>query len=258
MISTVDAPTIGLRYQILDKLGAGSMGVVYRAYDRLTARQVALKKVIPPRSGGHASDELRLSLAHEFQALASLRHPHIVTVLDYGFDAENLPYFIMELVENARTIREAARGQPLTFKVDLLIQMLQALAYLHRRGIVHRDLKPGNILVTDGQLKVLDFGLAAAQGKSSGSVGTLRSMAPEVLIGRPADVSADLYAVGVIAFELFTGHHPFSIDVGDESVTLDLKQLISHTMRTPPDALTAKLDTSLAQILNLPLPKNPT
>src|SRR5579859_772141 len=91
--------TVGLRYQILGKLGAGSMGTVYCAYDRLSGNQVALKKVVGPDrdrdrdNGARNGHDLRLVLAHEFQALASLRHPHIVTVLDYGFDVENSPYF---------------------------------------------------------------------------------------------------------------------------------------------------------------------
>src|SRR5262249_50078010 len=127
MISNPDTTTIGVRYHLLDPLGAGSMGHVYRALDRLTGRHVAIKKVVAI-SGSDSTiipppEDLRLALTHEFQALASLRHPYIVTVLDYGFDSDKLPYFVMELLPNARTIRDAATGQALTGKVALLMQM---------------------------------------------------------------------------------------------------------------------------------------
>src|SRR5690606_23748865 len=141
---------------------------------------------------------LRLALTREFQVLASLRHPNVVDVLDYGFDDEQRPYFTMSLIENAVSLREAGRRAPLAQKVSLLIQVLEALVYLHRRGIIHRDLKPDNALVTpDGQVRVLDFGLAIArdQGPDGVYAGTVRYMAPEVVRGEPPDEASDLYSV---------------------------------------------------------------
>ena len=107
---------------------------------------------------------LCLHLAQEFHTLAGLRHPHIVSVLDYGFARDHQPYFTMELLENARTLDESSRDQPFAVRVGLLLQVLQALYYLHWRGVLNRDLKPSNILVIQAahglQVKLLDFGLA--------------------------------------------------------------------------------------------------
>src|SRR4051812_25181035 len=140
---------ITIRYQQLELIGTGGMGTVFRAYDRLSQQYVALKRVSAPAealwfnsrlekpSTAGTNTSLRLALAYEFQTLASLRHPNIISVLDYGFDAQQVPYFTMELLEKAQTIREAAQDQPVEDKVRLLIEMLQALAYLHRRGILH-------------------------------------------------------------------------------------------------------------------------
>lgn len=161
------------------------------------------------------ADMLRLTLAREFRMLSSLRHPNIISVLDYGFDDELLPYFTMELLEGAQTILQAGRDRPLATQVDLLAQMLQALAYLHRRGVIHRDLKPGNVMVVDGRVKVLDFGVSILREREVQDgrliVGTLAYMAPELIGGAPATEASDLYAVGVIAYELFSGRYPFSM-----------------------------------------------
>jgi serine/threonine protein kinase/tetratricopeptide (TPR) repeat protein len=224
---------IGRRYIIQSPLGAGGMGAVYRATDRLTGQAVALKRVAPDDqqigSTGDSQD-YRLALAQEFKVLASLRHPHIISVLDYGFDEQRHPYFTMELLEDARPIIEAGIDLPINEKVRLLVQMLQALAYLHRRGIIHRDLKPRNVLVTGGQVKVLDFGLSIVGKQHSDDSnamtgGTLAYMAPEVLMGGDADASADLYAVGIIAYELFAGHHPFK----------DVAALVNSILYAVPD-----------------------
>lgn len=195
------------------------MGVVYRATDRLTGQIVALKQVasplhtlqLTPRPAlSLHNTNPRLALANEFQTLASLRHPHIINVLDYGFDQSDKPYFTMEYVPDSQTIVKAGQNLPLHTQVSLLIQLLQALVYLHRRHILHRDLKPANVLVHDGQVKVLDFGLSISSGESRGGTsGTLLYMAPEILQGQAASETADLYSVGVIAYELFANQHPF-------------------------------------------------
>lgn len=207
------------RYIIQDLIGEGGMGAVFRATDRLTGQTVALKHVHTATElleFNSISDELEadLALAQEFQTLATLRHPNIISVLDYGFDADRHPYFTMDLLASGRDILDAATNVEFEGKIGLLIQLLQALAYLHRRGILHRDLKPGNVLVdANGEVKVLDFGLAVArEQQSDATVGTLHYMAPEVLVGEPASRQSDLFAVGIIAFELFMGHHPFEQD----------------------------------------------
>src|SRR5579859_1878126 len=155
------------RYTLEQQLGKGAMGVVYRAFDNLERRYVALKQVeVDPLTMEMnpliVSPRYRhMLLTHEFRTLASLRHPNIVSVIDYGFSAERHPFFVMELLEHPLTIVEAADGCDTQGKVDLLIQLLQALVYLHHHRTLHRDLKPANVLVTvEGQVKVLDFGLA--------------------------------------------------------------------------------------------------
>ncbi len=230
MLQNTAPQVLGERYQLHEKLGAGGMGVVYRATDRLTHQQVALKRVqVEPLSNDSRRTglDLRLALAQEFQTLASLRHPHIINVLDYGFDQERQPYFAMELLEKPQTILVAADHKSQAEMVHMLVQALQALAYLHRRGILHRDLKPGNILVDDGQIKLLDFGLSVVQEQGQLVVGTPAYMAPEVLMGNPASEASDLYAMGVIAYELFVGRYPFN--------SSDLTGLIAAILETPPD-----------------------
>src|SRR5260221_4866692 len=147
-IANTTSELLGKRYRLLDQIGQGGMGSVFQALDRLTGQTVALKRVTAPTeqlifaSRTDASFDLRLSLAHEFRTLASLRHPNIISVLDYGFDAQEQPYFTMDLLENAQTILEAGQWQSEATKLGLFVQVLQALSYLHRRGNLHRDLNP--------------------------------------------------------------------------------------------------------------------
>lgn len=280
------AELVGKRYQIIGKIGAGGMGAVYRTLDRLTGDVVALKRVTVPeqqlvfttRAEGSMND-FRLILAQEFRLLASLRHPNVISVLDYGFEAISkedtahnrtsveeeraLPFFTMEYLQGAQSIQEAAKDQPMAVKIDLLTQMIQALAYLHRRGIIHRDLKPDNVVVItvteeDGstypQVKLLDFGLAIARqfisDKESDTVsGTLAYMAPEVLQGIPPAEPADLYAVGVIMYEIFAGEHPFDLS--------NIGRLIQDTVNTAPDMSMIDIDDRIEFILRRLLAKQP-
>ncbi len=234
------------------------MGAVYRAADRLTGHMVALKRVTTPAEqlqfASRAMDsDPRVALAQEFQMLASLRHPNIIEVLDYGFDDNRRPYFTMTLLEGAQTIVQAGQGQPLMAQVDLLLQTLQALAYLHRRGVVHRDLKPANVLVAAGRVKTLDFGLSAVSTQThediSGQLsGTIPYMAPELFQGKQGGVGADLYAVGVMAYEIFAGRHPFRID--------NLALLITDILSTPADVWTIGLNAALEKVLERLLAKS--
>ncbi len=249
--------TIGKRYVLANQLGAGGMGMVYRAADRLTGQTVALKRVANPAEQHQSisqsdSMNLRLSLAQEFKMLSSLRHPHIISVLDYGFEDQRQPFFTMELVESAQTILEAGEDQPRPVQVGLLVQMLQALVYLHRRGVVHRDLKPSNVLVSDGQVKVLDFGLSVGQEHHDATGGTtagaLAYMAPEVLTGLQISEAADLYSVGIMAYELFVGHHPFD--------TENISTLLNDILTRLPDVSVIE-DAQLATILARLLAKAP-
>ncbi|HEX2570736.1 MAG TPA: AAA family ATPase [Polyangia bacterium] len=286
------SPSVGRRYRLLEPLGRGGMGVVFKALDRLTGQRVALKRIrispatgspgrgaeplsrrvshfasestLTPRprpdaasgtEGGGAKTEptvpesLRLALAQEFRTLASLRHPHIISVLDYGFDDERQPYFTMELLEGAVRLASGPEGpegtggegipEPLPARIGLLLQVLQALTYLHRRGVLHRDLKPANILVVQSaagpQVKLLDFGLALPrrkEGDARGQVlGTVGYIAPEVVRGEPVSEAADLFSLGVVAYELLTRRHPLlprpssTLPVGEACLEFDFDGL---------------------------------
>lgn len=202
------------RYEIMDKLGQGGMGAVYRVFDRLEQTTIALKQMHTSPANLTFSIQRQyknehLALANEFKTLASLRHPHIVSVLDYGFDEQKLPYVTMTLLENADNFHDASLDKTLPEQVQITIEMLLALDYLHRRGILHRDLKPDNVMVEDGKVKVLDFGLAVMIDAAEGLSGTLAYMSPEVLKGHDATPQSDLYAVGVMLYRLVVGELPF-------------------------------------------------
>lgn len=246
------------RYALLDRLGQGGMGAVYMATDRLTGERVALKIVsldtdalqFNSRSDG---TELRVALTREFQTLASLHHPHIISVLDYGFDATHQPFFTMTLLNNPRTIVEAAQEQPLAQRVELLLQLLQALAYLHRRGVLHRDLKPDNVLIpTTGEVKVVDFGLAIENPQGRDMAGTVAYMAPEILQGQPASTASDLFAVGLMAYQLLTGQYPFEAAY--------MPQLIDELIRAPidTDLLLEMSSAALVKVVQKLTTKDPT
>ncbi|MEM8860742.1 MAG: AAA family ATPase, partial [Chloroflexota bacterium] len=185
------------------------MGIVYRATDRRTGNVVALKQVTT--SGYEDAETYRLALAREFQTLAGLRHPHIISVLDYGFDQEKQPFFTMAYLPQKQNILEAAKNKSLSHKVELIHQLLQALSYLHRRGVLHCDLKPDNVLVLNDQVRLLDFGLSTHERFTSSSIGgSLPYSAPELFEGGSLSQSADLYAVGVLFYQMVKGEHPFA------------------------------------------------
>ena len=229
------------RYRFDGKvIGRGGMGVVYRAIDRLLDNHpVAFKQVSIPvenldfsNSKGLTDEqkEVLIALNREFRVLASARHPNIISVLDYGVDKKRQPYFTMELVSGPKTFIEFGTNLPIEDKVDLLIQLLQALSYLHRRNIVHRDLKPDNVLVNkDGVLQVLDFGLAIKpeEVKQDEIAGTVAYIAPEIFKENKISPASDLFAVGLMAFELLTGQYPYN--------KVSTVQLIQDIVNKEPD-----------------------
>lgn len=200
---------------------------------------------------------LRLALSREFETLASLRHPHIIEVLDYGFDHLKQPFFTMPLLDDPKTITEAGKGWSIADKVRLLTEMLQAIAYLHHRGIIHRDLKPDNALVTqDGVVKVLDFGLAVLRDQLDRSsqdddtlVGTFAYMAPELLHGAHASEASDMYAVGMIAYELFSGEYPHKFE--------NFGELVNAVIHDEPDTDNVDVSYPLRDWLDALLVKDP-
>jgi serine/threonine protein kinase len=224
--------TVGLGWDALVTSQKRPLGSELRQSTLAQTMDGALQTIAPGQSArvhvietsGKATSALwaRMALAQEFGTLAALRHPHIISVLDYGFVKQSQPFFTMELLENAQTLGLASRELPLAQRAQLLLQLLRALSYLHRHGILHRDLKSANVMVRkEGEslsVKLLDFGLARTrshvQGRTGEIAGTLSYMAPELFQGQVASEATDLFAVGVIAYELFTGRHPF--DFGDE------------------------------------------
>lgn len=236
------------RYVIQKELGKGGMGVVYSAYDRLTQTQVALKQV----NATELDPALALALAQEFRTLSGLRHPNIVAVLDYGFDSQRFPYYTMQLLEHAQSLTDFTADFGTIGKIRLTLDILLALVYLHRHGIIHRDLKPHNVLVTqDGTVKVLDFGLAQgreAPQENNGAAGTLHYMAPELFYGSPASASSDLYAVGVILYEMITGKRPF------ENANVGL--LVNDILSSPADV--SIIPTSVVHVVERLLSKEPS
>jgi tetratricopeptide (TPR) repeat protein len=249
-------------YTLVEPLGAGGMGIVYRAIDRLRSQTVAIKRVvIPPElveltASNNFGDEYYLGLAKEFELLATLRHPNIISVYDYGFDQNRQPFLVMELIEDAEEITAPSINLTLKQKVDILIQMFEALDYLHRRGVIHSDLKPSNVLMsrTSGQeyrVRVLDFGLSLREGESDPieAGGTLNYMAPEVLQGGKVSIAADLYAGGVIAYELLAGEHPFDRD--------SLGEMIDAIMNRPVDIDSLDLPDTLKIVLYRLMARDP-
>jgi len=251
---------VGRRYVVQGQLGKGGMGVVYTALDSFTGKQVALKKSEVYSVGTETvtptmdNTEFRLLLVNEFKILAGLRHPNIISVLDYGFDEDKSPYFTMELLQGAKSLRGASYERPAEYKLGLVVQVLLALAYLHRHNILHRDLKPGNVLVVNDEVKVLDFGIAMLRQQATDEsdqmvTGTLQYIAPEVLRGEQPTPGADLYAIGVMAHELFVGHTPFHGG--------DTTKLVNDILFTTPDIPVGQLDSGLAAVVQRLLLKSP-
>jgi hypothetical protein len=210
-------------YHILEPLGGGGMGVVYKAQDPRLGRGVALK-FLPQEYG---EDPQRLErFRREARTASALNHPHICTIYDIG-DHEGQPFLVMELIEGQTLRRLAARSPSLAELLHLLGQVAKALAAAHAAGIVHRDIKPENIMVRDdGYAKVVDFGLArripihdAPSGATADEVteagtvlGTVRYMSPEQARAETASSASDLFSLGIVLYELATGEHPFPAD----------------------------------------------
>jgi tetratricopeptide (TPR) repeat protein len=204
--------TVG-RYVLFDLLGEGSMGAVYRAWDDALDRIVALK-VMQPSSSETDPERARLRFEQEARLAARINHPAVAHVYDVG-EHEGAPYIAMEFVPGRQLRADMSGGrQPAGRVVFLARQILDGLAEAHRVGVVHRDLKPENVMLSGrDQVKILDFGLAKPMFRdgrhrldsSIGITGTPRYMAPEQLRGRPVDARTDLYAIGVVLYELLSG-----------------------------------------------------
>jgi len=204
------------KYKIIAEIGQGSMGQVFRAHDPVLGRDVALK-TISAKIG--VDEEMRKRFQREAQAAARLNHPHIVTVFDFGEEGGRI-YIAMELLEGVDLKDFMASGAltSLGARLEVMDQILEALAFAHSKGVVHRDLKPANIhVLRSGQLKLMDFGLArigsAADTTKAGTVlGTPNYMSPEQVLGERADFRSDVFSAGAVLYELLSGRKPFDAE----------------------------------------------
>ncbi|MFN7972704.1 MAG: tetratricopeptide repeat protein [Acidobacteriota bacterium] len=249
----METPRIG-PYEILDTLGRGGMAVVSRARHVETGEIVALKAVDVPEPA------LLQGLRREIHALASLRHPGVVRIVDEGVDA-GLPWYAMELCDG-RTLQAFAAARPWREALPALISLCDTLAYVHGEGIVHRDLKPANVLVrSDGMPVLLDFGLASRFGGASSrealqiagdTMGTAEYLSPEQARGEQVDARADLYALGCILHEIVTGAPPFR---GATFVEVLQKHLAEAP--EPPSRRVPEIPPELGELIGKLLAKDP-
>ena len=202
------------RFQIKEERGRGGMAVVYKAYDCILQRTVALKVLHPNLA---ANQEFTERFRREAITAANLRHPNIVVIFDVG-SHEQFQYIVMEYLEGQTLQREIqGTGQlPLARILRILGQLAGALDYAHEQGLVHRDVKPANIIIgRSGHVTLTDFGLVKAAQRSQitgegSTMGTLRYMSPEQAMGRDLDCRADLYSLGVVVYEMLAGETPFT------------------------------------------------
>jgi serine/threonine-protein kinase len=245
-------------YQLLEKLGQGAMGVVYRARQVSLDRLVAVKVLHPKYA---SSPEVWERLQREAHAAARLSHNNVVQAIDVG-SAGSQHYFVMELVEG-KTVREeldAGKVYPEREAVEIVLQVAQALAHAHRRGLIHRDVKPANIVLTaEGGAKLADLGLArstedeaTARSERGWLIGTPFYIAPEQIKGRSdVDGRADLYSLGATLYHMVTGRPPFHQKKVDAVLDAHLTEKV-----TPPDHVVPDLSAGLGEVVELLLAKD--
>ena len=236
-------------YELVEELGAGGMGVVWRAHDRRLGRDVALK-ILPPHLGAHPDALVRFE--REARGLAALSHPNIISIFDLGDEGE-LRFIVTELL-SGETLRQALKRGPMPWRTaaEICATIADGLAAAHAKGIVHRDLKPENIFLTsDGRVKILDFGLAkevvmpdvnattvAHQTEPGHVLGTLGYTSPEQLRGEEANLASDLFSLGCVLFEMLTGRPAFLRDTAADTIAaiLTAEPPELHTLsQTPQD-----------------------
>jgi serine/threonine-protein kinase len=242
-------------YKILEKLGEGGMGVVYKAEDTKLKRTVALKFLPPSISDAAAKKRF----VHEAQAASSLEHPNVCSIHQINETPDGRMFIVMPCYEGETLQAKVERG-PLNLDeaVDIAIQVASGLSKAHEKEIVHRDVKPGNVFITnDGLAKIVDFGLAKLSGrtkltKTGTTPGTVAYMSPEQLRGENIDQRSDIWSLGVVMFEMITGEMPFRGDVEQA-----MMYSIMNDAPKPAGSLRPELSTDLERLINKTLSKDP-
>ncbi len=239
------------KFELHELIGEGAMGAVWRAYDSVIRRYVALKLL--SRAGRSA--DARERFLREARAAGALQHPNIVTIYDLG-ESDGQLYMAMELVDGRDLSALIALSEPLALerKLDIIIEVLQGLSYAHERGVIHRDIKPSNVrIASDGSIRIMDFGIARLQaGDTTGSgaiVGTPTYMAPEQITNGAITPATDVFAVGCLLYELLAYHKPFT----GETVHGVLYQVLTtdpKPLRTMAPSIPAALERVVAKAMN--------
>ena len=246
------------RYDLIRVLGKGAMGLVYEGRDPNLERRVAIKTIKVENLSDEAAAEYEVRFRTEARSAARLQHPNIVSVYDSDRDID-IAYLVMEFVEGEDLKHHLDNGQSYTLEQTqaIMADLLSALSYAHRQNVVHRDVKPANLLViAGGHIKLADFGVARIQDSGDATrtqgtiIGTLKYMSPEQLEGKPIDARTDLFAAGVVLYQLLTGERPFD---GETDFAV-IQKIVSYQPPAPtslnpglPPALDAVIAKSLAK-----------
>jgi serine/threonine-protein kinase len=256
--STIDSHLLNNRYQLLHPLGTGGMALVYRAYDRMLERPVAIKILRQDFSNDEA---FRERFRQEAKAAANLSHPNIVTVHDFGFDDGRI-FIVMEYVPGTdlKTMIKQRGRFSVDEAINLIVQACEGIGYAHRAGLVHCDVKPHNMLVTpEGRLKVTDFGIARAlasiQPDEQSDVvwGSPQYFSPEQAAGQAPSPASDVYSLGIILYEMLTGQLPYVASDAEE-----LARMHREAHPVPPRRYNPQIPPQLDQIILKVMAKEPS
>ena len=247
------------KYQIIEELGKGAMGVVYKAFDPDINREVAIKTIrIHMISEDLEKEEIMKRFLREAQAAGKLQHPNIITIYDIGRE-NNMAYIVMQYIEGSSLQKMISSGEKYAVHriIQLMSDLCDALSFAHQNGIVHRDIKPANILIDkNGKPYIVDFGVvhieASTMTQEGTTIGTPSYMSPEQVMGKKIDNRSDVFSLGAILYELLTSKKPF----GSESITTVIYRIIHEE---PPSLTDVKQDVppGFQHIINKALAKNP-
>jgi serine/threonine protein kinase len=246
------------RYEIIQELGRGAMGIVYKAKDPLIERMVAIKSINLHELDAQQREEYQARFYQEAKAAGRLSHPNIVTIYDLG-ESGDTAYIAMELMEGRELHNLIATARlPLDRALSIAIQTAEGLAFAHRHGIVHRDIKPSNIMVLgDDHIKIADFGIAKMDSSMSLTrvgliMGSPLYMSPEQVKGTGVDARSDIFSLGIVLYELLTGLKPFT----GENVNAVMYQIVNEPPRKP-GSINPEISPSLEMAVLKCLEKNP-